>query len=207
MNLRYRILGETDGRNGCTEDSYQEVLSFLERQKVEIVELAWFCVYWQVRVAGDIDRTPLPGYIQKTAIFYHMDETSAEEHTAQHTKTCEGIKETSNPFQLRLFDRLTIDTPSTRQLEGQILAVAKKRVHCEGPAGYQWMEQIWCWFGQEAIDVEESHGVPLRDSEGHVLVSFVVLTVTILGLWIRYRDSWKMVSALVKGGSFYFALK
>ncbi|OJJ87072.1 uncharacterized protein ASPGLDRAFT_43552 [Aspergillus glaucus CBS 516.65] len=130
-----------------------------------------------------------------------MDETSAEEHTAQHTKTREGTKETSNPFQLRLFDRLTIDTPSTRQVEGQILAVAKKRVHCEGPAGYQWMEQIWCWFGQEAIDVEECHGVPLRDSEGHVFVSLVVLTVTILGLWMRYRDSWKMVSALVKGSN------
>lgn len=123
-------------------------------------------------MAGDIDRTSLPGYIRKTAIFYHTDETSAEEHIAQHAKTCDGIKGARNRFQLRLFDRVTIDTPSTGQLKGQFLAVAKKRVPSEVLTEHQWVEQLWCWFGQEAIDVDECRGVPLRDSEGHVVGVF-----------------------------------
>jgi len=82
-----------------------------------------------------MDRKLLPRYIRKTAIFYHTDKASAEGHIYQHTEPYEDTKGIRNPFELRLFDRLTIDTPSTGQLEGQFLAVAKKRAHCEGPTG------------------------------------------------------------------------
>lgn len=59
---------------------------------------------------------------------------------------------------------------------------------------------------QEVIDVEECRGVPLRDSEGHIVGAFPCLDSNNLGIMDAYRDSWKMVPALVKHGTFYFAL-
>lgn len=144
MKPRYRVLYELDTRDGCTEALYDEASHSLSNKTSKLWNYFWLCSYWQVRLAGDISckLQILPGFIQKTAIFYRTDETSTEGHIDQHTKACENTKGIRNPFDLRLLDRLTMDTPSTGQLEGQFLAVTKKRVPCEGPTGDQWVEQL-----------------------------------------------------------------
>lgn len=72
------------------------------------------------------------------------------------------IKGARDLFQPRLFDRVTIDTPSTGQLEGQFLAVAKRLLMLKNVVGYR--------YGT------------VKDI---LLVPFLVLTVTILELWMR----------------------
>nr|AGN71621.1 hypothetical protein 2379 [Monascus pilosus] len=92
-----------------------------------------------------------------------------------------GIKD---PFELKRFDIISMDSPYTGLIDGQYLTVALKHMPRDAHTEHLWVEQLWQWFGQDAsaIPIDGSCGSALLDTDGYVIGFFRYLDADNIGI-------------------------
>ncbi|MCJ1260733.1 hypothetical protein MMC22_000595 [Lobaria immixta] len=95
----------------------------------------------------------------------------------------QGIK---NPYQMRRFDTITMNSPFTGYCEGLYMGTGKLRVPADDPVVlHNWVTTSWTYFGNGRDEpMEGCCGSPLLDEDGFVVSFFRFLNRSGLGVGI-----------------------
>lgn len=83
------------------------------------------------------------------------------------------LKGIRDPFEMKMFDMVSMDTPFVGSIDGQFLTVVMRSMPTTSQQP-QWVTQTWAWFGQDpsSMPAEGSCGSAIWDEDGYVVSFF-----------------------------------
>lgn len=104
------------------------------------------------------------------------DGINFENHTFQSADEPDGVllKGIRDPFELRLFDILSMENSFSGLIDTQYLGVNMVRITPPDATEHLWVRQLWIWCGQDRdkSPIAGSCGSVIYDQDGHVVAFF-----------------------------------
>ncbi|EEQ33426.1 hypothetical protein McanMca71_001413 [Microsporum canis] len=116
------------------------------------------------------------------------EDVKFENHSFQSDIEPHGVmlKSIKDPFAVRRFETISMDTPFSGPVDGQFLTVNMVSFPEKNCKARRWVKQGWVWFGQDPKDIPPagSCGSAIWDSEGNIICFFRYLSDDSIGIGV-----------------------